>query len=803
MNEPRDPAAAGSEPPTPEEQRKGSTARSSSGALDEARSQIADLPEELREELEGDIAQLEDLSFSDVSPGTRDDMRATWRWIIFVTALVLSGFHLYTAQFGRLPGLQQGSFHLAIGLALVFLLYPSKPVTEASDRIKSYALSIAAVVALGLMHLQGMAEWFVLVGFGLVLAAVLLTRHLPLRIGGIPVGDIALALLSLGTGGYVFWNWNEIGRAVGAETDFTVGLAAAGVLLVLVACQRVIGTPLTVVASAALVFAYFGQVMPGFLAHRGFAVERIMANMFLGTEAVFGTPIQVSSTFIYIFMIFAALLQRTGMERFFTQLAFGLTGWMTGGTAKVAVMTSAFSGTITGSSVANTVSNGAFTIPMMKKSGYRGEFAGAVEAASSTGGQLAPPIMGAAAFIMVEITGLPYVTIIQAAIIPAILFFTAQFIVVHFESKKVGVKGLPRERLPRPRNLMLTKGYLLLPIIIIFVLLAQGRSPILSALYAVYAVIIINIIVQVIAGLLGRWRDLDDKLNPVSLLESLVDAARIALPIIIACAAAGIVAGVITLTGVGLQLVGGLLNLAGESLILVLVFSMFACLVLGIGLPTTANYVITATLVAPAITLAFFADEPRTAVALLTANLFVYYYGIMADITPPVCLASYAASGIAQSNPLKTGVQSVKIAIGGFLLPYMFVFSPELLLQETTILGGILAGATALVGMTAVGVAVVGYVDRRINLLIRAVLIASGLALISADPLYDAVGLLIFAAVYGWQRITGDAGRRRSAREAAAGGQTAASDTTDHAAETEASSAHLPGTDGRREEDTR
>lgn len=793
MSESRDPSRSEATQPEPDEPAR----RSSSGALDEARSQIADLPEELRAELEADIAELEDLSFADVSPGTRSDMRATWRWIIFVTALVLSSFHLYTAQFGRLPGLQQGSFHLAVGLALVFLLYPGKQEFEGRERLKSYALLGTAVAVLALMYVRGTAEWFVLVGFGLVLASVIAARHLPIRVGGIPLGDISLALLSLGTGLYVFWNWNVIGRAVGAETDFTVGLAAAGVLLVLVACQRVIGTPLTVVASAALVFAYFGQAMPGFLAHRGFAVERIMANMFLGTEAVFGTPIQVSSTFIFIFMIFAALLQRTGMERFFTQLAFGLTGWMTGGTAKVGVMTSAFSGTITGSSVANTVSNGAFTIPMMKKSGYRGEFAGAVEAASSTGGQLAPPIMGAAAFIMVEITGLPYATIIQAAIIPAILFFTAQFIVVHFESKKVGVKGLPRERLPKPRHLMLTKGYLLLPIVIIFVLLAQGRSPILSALYAVYAVIIINVVVQLLFAVLGRWRGLEDKLSPVGLLEALVDAARIALPIIVACAAAGIVAGVITLTGVGLQLVGGLLNLAGNSAILVLVFSMFACLVLGIGLPTTANYVITATLVAPAITLFFFADDPRTAVALLTANLFVYYYGIMADITPPVCLASYAASGIAQSNPLKTGVQSVKIAIGGFLLPYMFVFSPELLLQETTILGGILAGLTALVGMSAVGVAVVGYIDRHLNLLIRAVLIASGLALISADPLYDALGLVTFGAVYGWQRVTGDARRRRSAREAAADGD----DTTTD--ETEAASGHLPGAVERREEDTR
>ncbi len=757
MSESRDQARSGEgAPEEPAKQRK------SSSAFDEARGQVADLPDELREELEADIAELEELSFADVSGGTREDMRPTWRFIVFGAALILSLFHLYTAMFGVLPGLQQRSFHLGMGLALVYLLYPGRQDLEGRDLLRSWVTMAAAGGVLALMYVREVADWYIVVGGAIVVLAVFASRHLPLRIGGIPLGDVALAGLSVGAGGYIFNNWNEIGRAVGAETDFTVGLAAVGVLLVLVATQRVIGTPLTVVASAALLFAYFGQSMPGFLAHAGFSVRRIVSTMFLGTEAVFGTPIQVSSTFIYIFMIFAALLQRTGMERFFTQLAFGLTGWMTGGTAKVGVLTSAFSGTITGSSVANTVSNGAFTIPMMKKSGYKGEFAGAVEAASSTGGQLAPPIMGAAAFIMIELTGLPYSTIIRAAAIPAILFFTAQFIVIHFESKRLGIMGLPKHKLPQPRQLMLTKGYLLIPIGVIFFLLAQGRSAIRSALYAVFAVVIINIVVQLISAVFGRWKDMEDRLSFLGLLDALVDAARIALPIIVACAAAGMVAGVITLTGVGLQLVSGLLSLAGQTLILTMFFSMIACLVLGIGLPTTANYVITATLVAPA--LLFF-----DAVPVIAAHMFVYYFGIMADITPPVCLASYAASGIAQSNPLKTGVQSVKIAIGGFLLPYMFVLSPQLLLEEATIAQGVLAAISALIGITAVGLAVVGYIDRRINWLIRAVLLASGLSLLSADPLLDAAGLITFIAIYLWQRVTGDIGRRREQQAAAAG----------------------------------
>ncbi|MCC5949050.1 MAG: TRAP transporter permease [Nitriliruptoraceae bacterium] len=732
--------------------------------LEESYEAISDLPDELREELEADVAALEELTLADAAGNVRD-LRGTWRWTVFVAALILSLFHLYTAQFGVLPGLQQRSFHLGMGLALVFLLYPGGDVSDRKVAIRGWIMAALALGATGLAMASGEADMYLAVPVVVLVAAVMATRHLPVTVLGMPLGDVVLAGLSLAVGWFIFDNWLEIGQGAGLLTDENVLVATTGVLLVLLATQRVIGTPLTAVASLALLYAYFGQQMPGFLAHGGFSLRRIVASQFLGTEAIFGTPIRVSSTFIFIFMIFAALLQRTGMERFFTQLAFGLTGWMTGGTAKVGVLTSAFSGTITGSSVANTVSNGAFTIPMMKKSGYKGEFAGAVEAASSTGGQLAPPIMGAAAFIMIELTGLSYAYIIRAAAIPAILFFTAQFIVIHYESKRLGIMGLPRHKLPQPRQLMLRKGYLLLPIVVIFVLLAQGRSAIRSALYAVFAVVIINLVVQVIGAAFGRWKTLDDKLTPWTLLDGLVDAARIALPIIVACAAAGIVAGVITLTGVGLQLVSGLLSLAGEMLVLTMFFSMIACLVLGIGLPTTANYVITATLVAPA--LLFF-----DAVPVIAAHMFVYYFGIMADITPPVCLASYAASGIAQSNPLKTGVQSVKIAIGGFLLPYLFVLSPQLLLEEATILEGTLAAISALIGVSAVGIGVVGFMDRKLPWLIRGVLVASGLALLNADPFTDAIGLGTFAVVFVWQWRSGR--RIRSDARTEASGATGA-----------------------------
>jgi TRAP transporter 4TM/12TM fusion protein len=703
-----------------------------------------------------EVIDLEHQSFSESAGVTREDLRAVWRWVIFATGLLLSGFHLYTANFGTRPSLQQGSFHLGIGLALVFLLYPAKEHPERRSALRSWLLTGLALLAIVYMGTNEVAEWYALWPAAAVLALIQLARHVPLRIFGLPLPDLVMAGAGAFAGLYVFMRRDELEAAGGLFDDIDITVAVLGVCLILLATQRVIGTPLVIVASLALLYAYFGQSMPGFFAHPGFSVDRIASVSFLGTEGVFGTPIRVSSTFIYIFLIFAALLQRTGMERFFTQTAFGLTGWMTGGTAKVGVLTSAFSGTITGSSVANTVSNGAFTIPMMKKSGYKGEFAGAVEAASSTGGQIAPPVMGAGAFIMIELTGARYTDIIQAAAIPAILFFTAQFVVIHYESKRQGIMGLPRERLPNVPKLMLRKGYLLIPIGVIFYILFVGFSPMRAAWLAVLSTVALNLLVQLIALAFRRWKRMEDRLSIVGLLDALVDAARIALPIIVACAAAGLIAGIITLTGIGLQLSRGLVALAGETLLLTMFFTMIASLVLGIGLPTTANYVITATMAAPA--LLFFDPVP-----VLAAHLFVYYFGIMADITPPVCLAAYAASGVAKSNPLSTGVQSLRIAVGGFLVPYMFVLSPELLLLQGNWFTIPKAIFTALIGIYAVGTAVVGYIDRGINLALRGVLAAAGLLLLYGDLTTDLLGLALFAAIFGWQWWTGGRVRSRTA----------------------------------------
>jgi TRAP transporter 4TM/12TM fusion protein len=758
-------------------------------------------------------------TFAEATPKVRHDQHVLWRGVIFLIALTLSLFHLYTAFLGTLPSHQQRTFHLAFGLGLIFLLYPAKRPHLKRERWAGWIITGLGLAVLWMLYNAGEAGLYVVLPSAGVILLIQASRHLPVTVLGMPVADVVLSGLGFLSGLYLFFNSEAIIRAAGrlpsADPEVTPFflIGTIGVLLVLAGAQRAIGSALTVLASIMLAYAYLGPYMPGFLNHRGYFVDRIIATSFLGTEGVFGIPIGVSSTFIFLFMIFAAMLQRTGMEKFFTKLAIGLAGGYTGGTAKVGVLTSAFSGTITGSSVANTISNGAFTIPMMRRSGYKREFAGAVEAASSTGGQFAPPIMGAAAFIMIEMTPpeIGYLEIIKAAALPAVLFFLAQFIVIHYESKRLGISGLPRDQLPSVRRLLAVQGYLLAPLILIFFILASGFTPMRAALWAIIATVAINIAVQIVSlvvgalrrnaplpvtdleplpddatvaqrlahtarqrtmGALGgapgwvrrsvgQWQHVEDKLTPRTLLVGLVDAARLALPVIAACAAAGLIAGVITLTGLGFKLIDGLLALGLGNILLTLFFVMIACLVLGIGLPTTANYVITATLAAPVIWTLLKGDlDSPTLAMILTAHLFVYYFGVMADITPPVCLAAYAAAGISGGSPLLTGVWAIRIAISGFIVPFMFVLNPQLLLLDVTWAGAIGVFVTAVVGVTALGAAVAGYLNRPLNPAMRVVLVAAGLSLLAGSMWTDLVGLAVAAAVFGYYWWTGRQGRQ-------------------------------------------
>ena len=741
---------------------------------------------------------LEGQSLADVERDTRKDHHAVWRLLIFLMGLTLSCFHLYTGFNETFPSQLQRTFHLAFGLGLIFLLYPARRPQLEREVWAGWILTVAGFALLGWLAVSGQANTYVVLPSALVLALVQAARHLPWRVLGMPVADALLSALGLLAGLYLFANADTLIRSAGrvpttdpAMTPYFV-VATIGVLVVLAAAQRAVGSALTVLAALMLVYGYLGPYLPGFLGHGGYSIDRIIATSFLGTEGVFGTPIQVSSTFIFLFMIFAAMLQRTGMEAFFNKLALSLAGGFTGGTAKVAVLASAFSGTMSGSSVANTVSNGVFTIPMMRRSGFRRDVAGAVEAASSTGGQLAPPVMGAGAFIMVEITGIPYIEIIKAAAVPAILFFAAQYVVIHYEAKKAGIQGLPREQLPSVRRLLKVQGYLLAPIILIFIILSLGFTPMRAALWAIVATVVINLFTQLVALVVGalrrgpvpeleppalpegagpvevwwhgvlrrchrllagapaparravaQWRALDHKLTVRTLPAGLVDASRISLPVIAACAAAGLIAGIVTLTGLGLKLVDGLITLGQGNLYLVMFFVMIACLVLGIGVPTTANYVITATLAAPALL--------QLGAELLSAHMFVFYFGIMADITPPVCLAAYAAAAISGGSPLRTGVWAVRVAVSGFVVPYMFVINPQLLLLDVTWAGLVFTVVTAFLGITALGAAVAGYIHRPLHPVVRLVLAAAAVLLLGAPVWSTAVGVAVVAAVFAHQ----------------------------------------------------
>ncbi|MCM3586189.1 TRAP transporter permease [Mesobacillus maritimus] len=596
-------------------------------------------------------------------------------WIVFFGLLAFSLFQLYTAIFGVFTAQIQRSIHLGFALALIFLLFPMRKKTLRKNKV----------------------AWY----------------------------DIILSLLGIAVGAY--WPLfiddlvNRVGRLT--EMDYSIGLIA--ILLVLEATRRTVGLPITIIATVFMIYALFGPYMPGFLAHRGLDLDTLVQTMFFTTEGILGTPLSVSATFIFLFLLFGAFLVKTGVGQYFNDLAVSFAGKRVGGPAKVAIFSSALQGTISGSSVANVVTSGSFTIPMMKKLGYRKEFAGGVEAAASTGGQLMPPIMGAAAFLMVEFIGggITYWDIAKAATIPALLYFAGIWIMVHFEAKRVGLRGLTDEELP-DRSEVLRKIYLLLPILAVIILMVSGMSIMRAALWSILITILVSLFRK------------DTRIGFKDAIDALVDGARTALSVAAATAAAGIIVGVVTKTGLGLKLANGLLDLAGGVLIPTLMLTMVAALILGMGSPTTANYVITSTIAAPAIILLGVPD--------LSAHLFVFYFGIIADITPPVALAAFAAAGVSGGEPLRTGVNSAKLAIAAFIIPYMFVLSPELLMIDTTWYYLVWVVFTAVAGMMAIGAGVIGYWLRKLTAVERIIGLVAGILLIYPEGMSDIIGLGLF-----------------------------------------------------------
>lgn len=610
-------------------------------------------------------------------------LTGVWAGVVRWLAIGMSLYQLYTAIFGVLPAQLQRTWHLGFALALIFLLYPSRKRRP------------GAFVSM---------DWV----------------------------DVVLALLGAGVNLYWIINYQDILMRAGDPTKLDLIVGALAILLVLEAARRIVGLPITVIAALFVLYGYVGPYLPGFLAHRGFSVERIISHMFFTTEGILGIPLGVSSTFVFLFILFGAFLEKTGIGQFIIDLANAVAGRAVGGPAKVAVIASAMQGTISGSSVANVVGTGSFTIPLMKSIGYHPNFAGAVEAAASTGGQLMPPIMGAAAFLMAEFIGVPYARIALAAVIPAVLYFTGVGIGVHLEARRTGLKGLPPERVPRLGKIMRERGQLLIPVLGLIVVMAMGATPVKAALYAIALALVVSAFSP------------KTRLKPRDILDALEQGARGALGVAAATAAAGMIVGSVTLTGLGLKLANGLVTLAKGNLLLTMFYTMITSLILGMGSPTTANYVITSTIAAPALV--------RLGVPLLAAHLFVFYFGIVADLTPPVALAAYAGAGIAKGEPMRTGVNATKLAVGAFLIPYIFVMSPQLLLVNTTFLEAVRVALGAIIGMLSIESAVQGWLLVETNALERILLAAAGLMLIDPGLLTDMIGLGLFLALYLGQR---------------------------------------------------
>lgn len=596
--------------------------------------------------------------------------------IISTICVIFAAFQIYTALFGVLDAHLQRAVHLSFGLLLIYLLYPT---FRSASREK--------------LH------WI----------------------------DLILAVIAAATPLYIISEYQTLVLRAGMnnETDIIVGII--GLILVIEAARRVVGWPMVIVALCFIAYSFAGPYMPGVLAHRGLAWDELVGHLFFTTEGIFGIPLGVSSTFIFLFILFGSYLETTGLGKFFIDIANAIAGWAAGGPAKVAVISSGLMGTVSGSSVANVAGTGSFTIPMMKKLGYRPEFAGAVEAAASTGGQLMPPVMGAAAFLMAEFVGVPYIEVVKAATIPALLYYAGVWLGVHYEAKKYGLKGVPRDQLPKFKELLFERGHLAIPLIVIVYLLVVGYTPMRAALWAIF--------LAIAASCMRK----STRITPMQILEGLINGARGVLGVLIACATAGIIIGVVTKTGVGLKLATALLDLAGGNLLPAMFFTMITSLLLGMGVPTTANYVITSTIAAPALT--------QMGIPVLAAHMFAFYFGIVADVTPPVALAAYAGAGIAGSNPMKTGVVAAKLAIAAFIIPYIFVLSPVILMIDATFSGILIATVTALIGMWGVSIAMIGFFVVNTTKLERLLYFIGGVCMIDPGGLTDIIGIVILAAV--------------------------------------------------------
>ncbi len=663
--------------------------------------------EEIKEEVEEKISRERNLG-------------GKWALIVMAIGIIASAFHFYTAGFGILLTFKQRSVHLAFLMFLAFIMYPL--VSGHKDKV----------------------PWY----------------------------DILLALLAVASMLYIYFNHEQIVRRAGRPITMDLVMGGIAILMVLEATRRTIGKALPIIAVVFLIYAFLGPYMPGPLAHRGYSLRRLIGHQYLTTEGILGIPIGVSATFVYLFVLFGAVLEQSGIGSYLIKTVFAALGHQRGGPAKAAVVTSGLMGMISGSSIANTVTTGSFTIPMMKEMGFSSEVSGGVESAASTNGQFLPPIMGAAAFIMIEFTGYSYVEIITAAFLPAVMAYIAIFGMVHIESIKSGITGISREEKDPLLPTLLRGIYFLIPIIVLVYLLVIVRAtPFRAAYESIWWAIAISLLVKIFLFYWCRKKDftkgnVKEKELPIDptresqgglfsfkdvnlafwkeLGESFAQGAYKMVTVAMACACAGLIIGVVSLTGLGLRMSSLLIAIGRGNIFLTLLLTVFASILLGMGIPTTAKYVMLATLVAPALV--------ELGVPLIAAHLFILYFGVKADVTPPVALASYAAAGVSGGDPFMTGVQGFKFSLAALLLPFIFVYNPMLLMVDVTAAQLVWLTITALIGMFAFSAAIENYLFAKTSWLERIMLLVFGVIVVIPGLSNDVIGLGGLAAVYILQR---------------------------------------------------
>jgi TRAP transporter 4TM/12TM fusion protein len=639
----------------------------------------------------------------------------------FLLAIAFSCFQLYTAFFGVLTSTLQRSIHLTFAITLCFLFYP---FSKKSKRKSIHFLDFVLAVVAG--------------------ASVI----------------------------YVTVFYEDLVKRIGDPTSLDLAMGVTAILLILEASRRAVGWPLVIITGLFVIYGLFGPYFPGVLAHRGYSFRRIVDHLYLTSEGIFGIPLWVSSTFVYAFVLFGAIFERTGAGEFLMKLAMSLVGHTRGGPAKVSVVASAFMGTISGSGVANTATIGTLTIPLMKKVGFKPELAGGIDTAAGGNGQLMPPVMGAAAFVMAEFLGIPYLDVCVAAALPAVIDQLALLGAVHLLATKYGFKGVPRAQLPKFFPTLVSGLHFLVPIfVLLYALVIQRLTPLTAAAITIGVAAIIFFIraIMISAGVIQPPREAERPMQTPSMeplkdssrkmIDAMFNAGRSMAAIGVTCACAGMVVGMVSLTGAGLNMTNILVELSFGNVYLAMVLTMVACLILGMGVPTTPNYVIMATIMAPAL-IAMKPDTP-----LIAAHLFVFYFGILADGTPPVCLAAYAAAGIADADPFKTGIESFKLDMRTFLLPYMFITAPQMLLigLDPGIMGVIEASwifITSSIGMYALAAGMQGFFIDDDTWFERIILLAIAFCLVKPGIYSDIIGLAGFAMIYYLQK------RRVGVREA-------------------------------------